>query len=123
VTGALHFQVLPCAIQELLIDTLPDRTSHDGAFYPDGARFTDLKEVRDLLYKKQRPAITPNVRPSCFYIFFPPLIPVPSCLRLAFSSWCTRTIGKKGTSSCSIGRWRVQAGPSSRVLSVQPCRV
>jgi hypothetical protein len=74
-----------CAIQELLIDPLPDGASHDGAFYPDGARFTDLKEVRDLLYKKQRPAITPNVRSSCFYIFFPPLIPVPSCLRLAFS--------------------------------------
>ena len=62
VTGALHFQVHPCGAQELLIDPLPEGASRDGALYPDGARLTDLKEVRDLLYKMQRPAIAPNVR-------------------------------------------------------------
>jgi len=32
--------------------------------YPDGAHLTDLKEVRDLLYKMQRPAISPEVSSS-----------------------------------------------------------
>lgn len=36
--------------------------SRDGALYPDGAHIKDLKEVRDLLYKMQRPAIAPSVR-------------------------------------------------------------
>ena len=68
-TGALHFQVHPCAAQELLIDPLPDSASRKDALYPDGAHLTDLKEVRDLLYKMQRPAIAPSV---ClpFSIFF-----------------------------------------------------
>ena len=72
-TGALHFQVHPCAVQELLVDPLPEGASRDGALYPDGTRLTVLKEVRDLLYKMQRPAIAPNVR---FFIYaFPfPLI-------------------------------------------------
>jgi xanthine dioxygenase len=65
VTGALHLQVHPCAVRELLIDPLPEGASRDGALYPDDARVTDLKEVRDLLYKMQRPAIAPNVRSSC----------------------------------------------------------
>lgn len=75
-TGALHFQVHPCAAQELLIDPLPEGASRDGALYPDGARVTDLKEVRDLLYKMQRPGIAPNVRFS-FCTF---LLALRSCL-------------------------------------------
>ena len=66
-TGALHFQVHPCAVQELFIDALPEGASRDGALYPDGAHLTDLKEVRDLLYKMQRPAIAPSV---CSFLFF-----------------------------------------------------
>jgi len=62
VTGALHFQVNACAAQELLIDPLPEGASREGALYPDGAHIKDLKEVRDLLYKMQRPAIAPTVR-------------------------------------------------------------
>ncbi|KAI9510760.1 alpha-ketoglutarate dependent xanthine dioxygenase [Russula earlei] len=61
VTGALHFQVHPCAAQELHVDPLPDGAPREGALYPDGAHLTDLKEVRDLLYKMQRPAIAPNL--------------------------------------------------------------
>jgi hypothetical protein len=61
VTGALHFQVHPCAAQELFIDPLPEGASREGALYPDGAHLTDVKEVRDLLYKMQRPAIAPSV--------------------------------------------------------------
>ncbi len=60
-TSALSFQVHPCAAAELLISPLPDGVSHECALYPDGAHLTDLKEVRDLLYKMQRPAIAPNV--------------------------------------------------------------
>ena len=68
-TGALHFQAHPCAAQELQVDALPEGASRDGALYPDGARLTDLKEVRHLLYKMQRPAIAPNVR---FRFYFSP---------------------------------------------------
>ena len=68
-TGALHFQVNACAAQELLIDPLPEGASREGALYTDGAHIKDLKEVRDLLYKMQRPAIAPNVR-SLFVLLF-----------------------------------------------------
>lgn len=46
---------------ELLVDPLPAGTKREGAIYPDGGHVTDLKEVRELLYKMQRPAIAPNV--------------------------------------------------------------
>ncbi|KAJ8521948.1 hypothetical protein ONZ45_g1422 [Pleurotus djamor] len=61
VTGELHFQVHPCGVAELLISPLPEGASREGALYPDGAHLTDLKEVRDLLYKMQRPAISPSL--------------------------------------------------------------
>ncbi|EJC98794.1 Clavaminate synthase-like protein [Fomitiporia mediterranea MF3/22] len=61
VTGNLHFQVHPCAAQELLIDPLPEGVKREGALFPDGAHLKDLKEVRDLLYKMQRPAISPSL--------------------------------------------------------------
>lgn len=63
VTGELHLQVHPCGASELFIDALPDSAKHEGALYPDGAHLTDLGEVRDLIYKMQRPAIAPSV--SC----------------------------------------------------------
>ncbi|EJU02742.1 Clavaminate synthase-like protein [Dacryopinax primogenitus] len=61
VTGNLHFEVHPCGIQELLIAPLPKGASrdNDGASYPSGAHLTELKDVRDLVYKMQRPAIAP----------------------------------------------------------------
>ncbi len=62
-TGELHFQVHPCGASELLIDPLPEGATRDGALFPDGAHLKDLKEVRELLYKMQRPAIAPNVSP------------------------------------------------------------
>jgi hypothetical protein len=96
VTGALHFQVHPCAAQELLIDPLPEGASREGALYPDGAHITDLKEVRDLLYKMQRPAIAPSVR---IYFVFPPFL---LDVDVGHLSWCTRMTGRKRTSSCSI---------------------
>ncbi|KAF9651921.1 Clavaminate synthase-like protein [Thelephora ganbajun] len=61
VTDELHFQVHPCGVQELFVDPLPEGASRDGALYPDGAHVTDLKEVRDVLYKMQRPAIDPKL--------------------------------------------------------------
>ncbi|KAF8492806.1 Clavaminate synthase-like protein [Russula emetica] len=61
VTGALHFQVHPCGAHELLVDPLPEGASREGALYHDGAHIKDLKEVRDLLYKMQRPAIAPSL--------------------------------------------------------------
>lgn len=60
-TGELHFQVHPCGVKELFIDPLPAGAKREGALFPDGAHLTDLKEVRDLLYKMQRPAIAPSV--------------------------------------------------------------
>jgi len=57
--------VHPCAAQELLIDPLPEgAVAREGTLYPDGAHLTDLKAVRELLYKMQRPAIAPSVRVS-----------------------------------------------------------
>lgn len=50
-------QVHPCAALELIIDPLPAGVSREGALYPDGEHIKDLKTVRDLLYKMQRPAI------------------------------------------------------------------
>ena len=51
----------PCGVRELFIDPLPEGAPREGALYPDGAHLTDLKEVRELLYKMQRPAIAPPV--------------------------------------------------------------
>ena len=57
---------------ELLIDPLPPTAKKDGALYPDGAHLTDLKEVRDLVYKMQRPAISPSlVYPHDWYVSSP----------------------------------------------------
>jgi hypothetical protein len=70
VTGTLHFQVNACAAQELLIDSLPEGTSREGTLYSDGAHIKGLKEVRDLLYKMQRPAIAPSVRALFVISFF-----------------------------------------------------
>lgn len=50
-------------MKELFIDPLPAGANREGALFPDGAHLTDLKEVRDLLYKMQRPAIAPSVSP------------------------------------------------------------
>jgi hypothetical protein len=85
VTGELAFQVHPCGAAKLLIDSLPEGAAREAALYPDGAHLTDLKEVRDLLYTMQRPAIAPHVRfppPSflCTRITAPP----PSLLKLVY---------------------------------------
>ena len=61
VTCNLHFEVHPCGAKEILVDPLPKGAKREGALYPDGAVISDLKEVRDLLYKMQRPAISPSV--------------------------------------------------------------
>ncbi|KAF9440476.1 Clavaminate synthase-like protein [Macrolepiota fuliginosa MF-IS2] len=61
VTGNLHFQVHPCGAKELIIDPLPEDADQEDVLYPDGAHITDLKEVRDILYKMQRPAIAPQL--------------------------------------------------------------
>jgi hypothetical protein len=71
VTGALHFQLHPCAAKEPFVDPLPEDASREGYPYPDGVHITDLKEVRDPLYKIQRPAIAPGVR-ICFVLPPPP---------------------------------------------------
>ncbi|KAG8936207.1 hypothetical protein FRC02_003907 [Tulasnella sp. 418] len=59
VTGDLHFQVHPCGAQKLIVDPLPEGANREGALYPDGTTISDLKTVRELLYKMQRPAIAP----------------------------------------------------------------
>ena len=44
-----------------MVDPLPKGAKREGALYPDGGVISDLKEVRDLLYTMQRPAISPSV--------------------------------------------------------------
>lgn len=61
VTGQLHFQVHPCAVQALEIAPLPKGVIREESVFPDGATLTDLKEVRGLLYEMQRPAIAPSL--------------------------------------------------------------
>lgn len=61
ITGALSFQVHPCGAMELLVDPLPEGAKREGALYPDGGVISNLKEVRELLYKMQRPAIAPQL--------------------------------------------------------------
>jgi alpha-ketoglutarate-dependent taurine dioxygenase len=56
VTGKLHLQCHPCGAHHLLI-----APSQGAALYPDGAHLTDLKQVRELLYKMQRPGIAPEL--------------------------------------------------------------
>ncbi|KZT21948.1 Clavaminate synthase-like protein [Neolentinus lepideus HHB14362 ss-1] len=60
VTGELHFQVHPGCVAELYIDSVPEGISKEGKLYPDGAHLTNLKQVRELLYTMQRPAIAPK---------------------------------------------------------------
>lgn len=62
-TGKLHFQVHPCGAEILHVAPLPASFSGDRskALYPDGATITDLKQVRELLYRMQRPAIAPEL--------------------------------------------------------------
>lgn len=60
VTGKLHLQVHPSAIQELLISPIPSGSPRpEDALYPDGAHITDLKQVREIVYGLQRPGFAP----------------------------------------------------------------
>ncbi|KAJ4494571.1 Clavaminate synthase-like protein [Lentinula edodes] len=61
VSEALSFQVHPCCATEVLIKPLPPGASRENALYPDGAHLKELSEVRDLLYRMQRPAIAPSL--------------------------------------------------------------
>ncbi|CCM02770.1 uncharacterized protein FIBRA_04878 [Fibroporia radiculosa] len=61
VTGELHLQVHPWTVAELFVDPLPRDAVRENAWYPDGAHVTDLKEVRDVLYRMQRPGIAPEL--------------------------------------------------------------
>jgi xanthine dioxygenase len=62
VTGNLHFQVHAYCVSEITVDPLPEDCKTEGALYSRGAHLKDLKEVRELLYRMQRPAIAPKVR-------------------------------------------------------------
>jgi len=64
VTGNLHFQVHPCGVEALIIDPVPEGSTNlpkEEELYPEGGELTDLKTVREILYKMQRPAIAPEL--------------------------------------------------------------
>ncbi|ORX38065.1 hypothetical protein BD324DRAFT_624373 [Kockovaella imperatae] len=61
VTGDLHVQVHPCGARKLHIERLPSGAQKSGALYPEGGVVEDLKEVRDILYRIQRPGIAPEL--------------------------------------------------------------
>jgi len=61
VTGALHFQVHPCGVTEIIVDPLPAGKGKEDVLYPDGAHLKDLAEVRKILYEMQRPGIAPSL--------------------------------------------------------------
>ena len=54
--------VHPLAVTEMYIVPLKQGQAHEGALYPNGAHLTDLREIRNLVYKMQRPGIAPDVR-------------------------------------------------------------
>ncbi|MBW0505044.1 hypothetical protein O181_044759 [Austropuccinia psidii MF-1] len=62
VTGLLHLEVHPCGAEKLIIEPIPHHTKasrNPQALYPDGATVSDLEVVREILYKLQRPGISP----------------------------------------------------------------
>ncbi|KAK4050130.1 hypothetical protein OIV83_003701 [Microbotryomycetes sp. JL201] len=59
-TGGLHFQVHPSGVHSLLVEPVPEGVERRAStLWPDGVHLTDLKQVRELLYKMQRPGIDP----------------------------------------------------------------
>lgn len=58
-TGALHLQIHPSAVESLLIAPLPAASRTPTSLYPDGAHLTSLPDVRQLVYSLQRPAVSP----------------------------------------------------------------
>ncbi|KDR85859.1 hypothetical protein GALMADRAFT_218928 [Galerina marginata CBS 339.88] len=61
VTGELLLQVHPCAIIEIQIDPLPQGRDNTNVPYPAGGRITDLKEIRELIYRMERLGIAPSL--------------------------------------------------------------
>ncbi|KAF8582154.1 Clavaminate synthase-like protein [Ramaria rubella] len=61
ITGALHFQVHPCAVAEIIVDAVPQENRTGETLYPEGAHLTNLAEVRHIVYEMQRPGITPSL--------------------------------------------------------------
>lgn len=64
VTGRLHLQVHPSAVQEILVEPLPpgaaSQQSSAEALYPEGAHLTDLADVRALVWSLQRKGVSPD---------------------------------------------------------------
>ncbi|KAJ7725567.1 Clavaminate synthase-like protein [Mycena metata] len=69
ITGELAFQVHACAAAEILVDAFPAGAAPKDALYPEGAHLMDLEEVRELLYRMQRPAIAPQVCENDLILF------------------------------------------------------
>ncbi|KAJ3112963.1 hypothetical protein HK100_002141 [Physocladia obscura] len=63
VTRKLHLQIHPSAIHSIIIDPLPQSPTPFpiDTLYPTGAKITDLKEARDLVYSLQRAGIAPDL--------------------------------------------------------------
>ncbi|KAG2022641.1 taurine catabolism dioxygenase TauD [Coprinopsis cinerea AmutBmut pab1-1] len=61
VTAKLHLQVHPMAVREIIVEAIPYDQRSERDVYPDGGHITDLNEIREVLYKMQRPGIAPKV--------------------------------------------------------------
>ncbi|KAG0143738.1 hypothetical protein CROQUDRAFT_660812 [Cronartium quercuum f. sp. fusiforme G11] len=65
ITGLLHLQVHPCGAEKLIIEPLITESSskhhYNPECYPQGGIINDLKKVREILYKFQRPGIAPEL--------------------------------------------------------------
>ena len=62
-TGKLHLQIHPSAVKEIIIQPISESLSsgRKDVLFSKGAHLKDLKEVRELIYRLQRPGIAPNL--------------------------------------------------------------
>jgi hypothetical protein len=101
---------------ELEVDPLPENSPNwDVALYPNGGKITDLKETRDLLYKLQRPGISPHVGRPIFPLSIWPLNQLFLIARLP-----TPMVNAVGLRCCSVSsliEYHIQARERSDDLS------
>ncbi|KAK7040213.1 hypothetical protein VNI00_010019 [Paramarasmius palmivorus] len=53
--------VHPLCLMEVIIEPISREDREENTLYPNGAHLTDLREIRELVHKMERPGITPSL--------------------------------------------------------------